>query len=79
MSSDKDITSLFTTADGCLLLLQILWGSCIFGFVMSIIAWIGKRKQKMEEKDDLNELMRKYLEKKMREEEEINSTENNTL
>lgn len=39
-----------------------------FATFCCIMAWIKKRNKKMEEKDELNELMRKYLEKKMREE-----------
>ena len=40
----------------------------IAGSVAALIAWFGQRKKKMEERDEVNDLMRKYLEKKLREE-----------
>ena len=40
-----------------------------FGCIFGLMSWIAKRNQKINEKDDLNDLMRQYLEKKLREEE----------
>ncbi|MCM1483130.1 MAG: hypothetical protein NC043_02265 [Muribaculaceae bacterium] len=63
------VNHLFTT-DGALVLFDIAWMCALFGLFMGFIAWCGKRNQKMKEKDDINDLMRQYLEKKLREEEE---------
>lgn len=60
--------SLFTT-EGMLFLFDVAWMCAIFGLFMGFIAWCSKRNQKMNEKDDINDLMRQYLEKKLREEE----------
>ncbi len=49
-----------------LILLVVAW-SFIMGTFASLITWISKRKQKLEDKDEINELMRQYLEKKLRE------------
>ena len=58
---------IFSTSSG-LLLLDLFWISLLCGGAFSFIAWCGKRNQKMKEK--LNDLMREYLEKKLREEED---------
>lgn len=42
----------------------------VFGCVFGLMSWVAKRNQKMNEKDDINDLMRQYLEKKLREENE---------
>lgn len=68
IETNQDFSILFSQK-GALLLLSIVWWAIIFGSAMSFIAWLGKRKQKIEEKDEINELMRQYLEKKLREEE----------
>lgn len=65
--TNQEISILFSRK-GLTLLLQILWYAILFGSVMSFGAWLGNRKQKIEEKDEINELMREYLEKKLREE-----------
>lgn len=39
----------------------------VFGCVFGLVSWIAKRNQKMNEKDDINDLMRQYLEKKLHE------------
>lgn len=44
--------------------------SMLFGGFMALIAWIAKRNQKANESDEVNALMREYLEKKLREEKE---------
>ena len=68
IESEQDFLIWFSP-EGGLVLLQIVWFAAIFGSFMSFIAWLGIRKQKIEEKDKINELMREYLEKKLREEE----------
>ncbi len=68
MGDNRALSRLFS-AEGALLILQIAWWASLFGLAMAFAAWLGKRKQKMEDKDDINELMRQYLEKKLREEE----------
>lgn len=67
IADNRALSRLFS-AEGVLLILQIAWWASLFGLAMGFIAWLVKRKQKREEKDDINELMRKYLEKKLREE-----------
>ena len=67
-SSSGQSSRIISTSSG-LLLLDLFWISILCGSFFSFIAWCGKRNQKMEEKDELNELMREYLEKKLREEE----------
>ena len=52
--------------DGLLILFSVAWCAAIFGGSM---AWARKEKIREEEKDRTNELMREYLEKKLREEE----------
>ncbi|MBD5228537.1 MAG: hypothetical protein HDS69_00600 [Bacteroidales bacterium] len=54
--------------EGLLFLLDLVWMGAIAGSVAALIAWFGQRKKKMEERDEVNDLMRKYLEKKLREE-----------
>lgn len=47
-----------------------LGSGMLFGCVFGLMSWGAKRNQKMNEKDDINDLMRQYLEKKLREENE---------
>lgn len=63
-------TSRIFSTESCLLLLDIFMISMFAGGIFGIFAWCGKRNQKMNEKDELNELMREYLEKKLRDEKE---------
>lgn len=68
-SSSGQSSRIFSTSS-CLLLFDLLWISILCGSAFSFIAWCGKRNQKMKEKDELNDLMREFLEKKLREEED---------
>lgn len=61
----------FYSSTGLLLIVEMCFGSgMLFGCVFGLMSWIAKRNQKMSEKDDINDLMRQYLEKKLREENE---------
>ncbi len=70
MATSSGQTSRISSTSSGLLLLDLFWISMFCGGIFAFIAWCGKRNQKMKEKDEINELMREYLEKKLREEEE---------
>lgn len=69
MATSSDQTSRIFSESGYLLLFDLFCISMFCGGAFAFIAWCGKRNQKMKEKDEINELMREYLEKKLREEE----------
>ncbi len=70
IASSSGQTSRIISKSSGLLLFDLFWISMLCGAAFAFIAWCGKRNQKMKEKDDINELMRQYLEKKLREKEE---------
>ena len=70
MASSSGQTSRIISTSSGLLLFDLFWISMLCGAFFAFIAWCSKRNQKMKEKDDINDLMRQYLEKKLREEEE---------
>lgn len=60
---------ILTDSKGLLLFVEMCLGSgMLFGCSFGLMSWIAKRNRKMNEKDDINDLMRQYLEKKLREE-----------
>lgn len=61
---------MFNSSEGLLLIVEMCFGNgMLFGCVFGLMSWVTKRNQKMNEKDDINDLMRQYLEKRLREEE----------
>lgn len=61
---------MFASSSGLAIIVEMsLSCGIVFGCVFGLVSWIAKRNQKMNEKDDINDLMRQYLEKKLREEE----------
>lgn len=61
--------NMFESSSGLALIAEMCLGcGALFGCVFGLASWIAKRNQKMNEKDEINELMRQYLEKKLREE-----------
>ncbi len=62
---------MFNTTTGLLLIIEMCVGcGMLFGCVFGLMSWVAKRNQKMNEKDDINDLMRQYLEKKLRDEDD---------
>ncbi len=67
-------TSRIFSTPGALFLFEAFWISMFCGAFFAFMAWCGKRNQKMKEKDEVNDLMRQYLEKKLKEEMKDEST-----
>ena len=57
------------SSSGLLIVAEMCLGcGLLFGTVFGLLSWITKRNQKLNDQDDINQLMREYLEKKLREE-----------